>query len=91
MLELPAEVQQGLIDNNVKSRDKIRLLLKSSNPIDTLTKMIAPVKKSNSAFSVLKIGMKDGNFSVSKGKINALSDINKETLKTILKDVLESI
>ena len=91
VLELPAEVQQGLINNNIKSRDKIRLLLKSAHPVDTLTNMLTPVKKSNTSFSVLKIGMKDGNFSVSKGKINALSATNKETLKTILKDILECI
>ncbi len=91
VLELPENVQQGLIDNNVRSRDKIRLLLKSSEPADTLKKMLNPVRRSRNSSSVLKIEKKDGNFAVQQNAFKKLTSSEREKLKDILIKLLETL
>ena len=91
VLELPKDVQQGLIDNNVRSRDKIRLLLKSSAPADTLRRMLNPVRRSRASSSILKIEIKDGNFTIQKDALTKLSPTEREKLKGLLLQLLETL
>lgn len=91
ILKLPESIQEALIEKGIKSRDKLRLLLKSSNPEATFEKMIHPSEKTGYCRSVLKIGMENGKFSVQRGIINSLSTIDKNALKEILLDVIDSL
>lgn len=91
ILKLPETIQQALIDNGIKSREKLRSLLKSPNPEAAFERMIHPANKSGYCRTVIKIGMENGEFSVQRGIIDGLSQVDKNALKEILSGVIESL
>lgn len=91
ILKLPETVQQLLIKNGIKSREKIRLLLKSQTPLETLNNMINPKERSGYCRSILRIGMEKGEFLVQKDNLSKLGDFDKKRLKEILNEIFENL
>jgi ParB family chromosome partitioning protein len=91
ILELPTTVQEALINNNISSRDKIRILLKAENPELALEKMISSFSKSGYCRSILRIGLEKGSYSVQKNAIKKLNEYNRERLKEILSEIIQTL
>lgn len=91
ILELPEIVQQALIDNGIKSREKMRRLLKSSDPEDTLEKMLHSRSGSSRYRSVIKVGIKGGHPLLQQKNIDNLDDNEKSALKNLLLDIASSL
>ena len=84
ILNLPEDVQQLLISKNIRSRDTIRKLLISDNPLGDLTKVDKQKNK-----SILRVAIKDNTFFVQKGAVDNLNNDEKTQLKNILEEILE--
>lgn len=91
ILKLPETLQQALIEHGIKSRDKLRSLLRSADPETTFERMIHPTDKSGYCRTVIKIGMENGKFSVQKGIIDNLKHVDKNALRDILNEIVESL
>lgn len=91
ILKLPEVVQQSLIENGIRSREKIRLLLKSENPLDTLNNMINPKPRSGYCRSILRIGFEKGEFLIQKDNLFNLKDADKNRLKIILNELINNL
>ncbi|GHT96068.1 hypothetical protein FACS1894122_14110 [Alphaproteobacteria bacterium] len=95
ILNLPEDVQQALLDNNVRSRDKIRSLMKSKNPSELINSMVSHEhskninKISSRSSSIMRINFVDGDFSVQNSAIKKLSLEEREKLKQVLLDIAE--
>jgi ParB family chromosome partitioning protein len=85
ILELPQEVQQFLLKNDIRNREKIRSLLKSKNPLEVLTNSRNKEKKQ---ISVMRIFSKDGEFVIQKQAIMKLNETEKKKLKALLEDLM---
>lgn len=89
VLDLPEEVQNFLMNNNIRNRDDIRVFLKSKNPLNLINKdqpIVIPKQK-----AVMRISMKEGDFSVQKQAISKLTDEEKSRLKVLLEDILKEL
>ena len=91
ILELPETVQQALIDNGIKSREKMRRLLKSSDPEDTLAKMLHSGIGTSRYRSVIKVGIKGGHPLLQQKNVDNLDDNEKASLKSLLLDIAASL
>jgi ParB family chromosome partitioning protein len=85
ILELPQEVQQFLLKNDIRNREKIRLLLKSKNPLEIL---INNGNKEKRQTSVMRIFSKGDEFVIQKQAIMKLSENEKKKLKVLLEDLM---
>lgn len=85
ILELPQEVQQFLLKNNIRNRDKIRSLLKSKNPLENFSNIGEKEKKQT---SVMRIFSKGGEFVVQKQAIAKLNNDEKKKLKELLRELV---
>lgn len=83
ILSLPADVQQVLIEKNIRSRDTIRKLLVAENPLSLLTHAQKQKNK-----SILRVALKDGDFLVQKNAVNDLNDDEKKQFKSVLEEIL---
>ncbi len=91
ILDLDPDVQQEMLNNNISSREKIRTLLRSKDPMLSLLKMISPADKSGYCRSILRVGMERGEFSVQKDAISKLKKQDKEKLKEVLVAIIDEI
>jgi ParB family transcriptional regulator, chromosome partitioning protein len=91
--ELPEEVKDEVLKNNISSRDLLRKLLKSNSPLELLKKdhtvdQFKGLSKRSSNKSILRIVFKDGSFNVQANGIKLLSIREKEDLKNILNSLV---
>lgn len=91
ILNLDPDIQQEMLNNNISSREKIRTLLKSNDPMLSLLKMVSPAEKSGYCRSILRVGINQGEFSVQKEAISKLKKQDKEKLKEVLVAILGEI
>lgn len=88
-LNIPANVQKALMEKNIRDRDFLRKILKSSNPEKLLEQKTSPKNKEDKekSLSVLRVVKKGGNFIFQS---NGLKKLNKQEL-TDLKYKIEEL
>jgi ParB family chromosome partitioning protein len=94
LLKLPLEIQDKLVDLNIKDRKYLRSLLKSKNPVELLENVIQKsnhgddtIKKLESTYNILSI--KNNNFIIKKSYISNLSHTEKKRLKETLEVLIK--
>lgn len=91
ILTLPETVQQALIDNGIKSRERMRRLLKSPDPEDALKKMLHSKARSSQCRPVIRIGIKGDHPLLLQKDIDKMNETEKESLKNLLLDIASSL
>lgn len=90
-LEFSEEIKEYLIKNNIKSREKLRKLLKSRDDKETIQELLGVSKKIQDIknFSVMRVNYVNENLKFQVNGIKKLSFNQKKQLKCKLEKVLE--
>lgn len=91
LLELPEEVLDELLKHNIRQQMQLRMLLKSPNPIELLHRIIQGGRNDGVAKSVMRVSLKDGDFTIQKNALTKLSPTEREKLKGLLLQLLETL
>jgi ParB family chromosome partitioning protein len=89
ILELPKNIQRILLEKDIRNRNQIRALVKSSDPQEYLRKLLR--EKAPRNFSVVRITAKDGDFTVQKDAIKKLNSDEKKKLKIVLDEIVSTL
>jgi ParB family chromosome partitioning protein len=86
---LPDDVKNVLVTQEIKGREFLRKLIKSDNPQALLkSSNFSDDNSKNSVRSVVRVSLKEGKFHMQASAINKLDKDKKKELKTLLNDLV---
>lgn len=88
---LPQEIQSYIIQHNITSRDKLRILVSVGDDIDKMKSILGITKQVQENFSILRISYKKGKIAYQESGIKKLSREDKQLLIHHLLDVVKKI
>lgn len=99
LLKLPQDVQDYLLNNNIRSREILRKLLsfESEDKVKSFLKMTTPLPsildrdRDIKSISILRISLSEGQYKVQKKALGLLSEAQKAGLKNQLREIISQM
>lgn len=91
LLNLPKDILDDLLMHNIRNQTQLRLIMSSTDPRETLNKILNSDKNKGKPKSIMRILIKDGKFLIQKNAIRKLSEGEKSTLRDMLEALLKEL